>query len=262
MKNISIIGAGNMGAALAVGLSDAGYAVRISNRSVSKLERLRLKGGIVTTLSNTEVIDDADLLVIAVQPSSLADVVDEIGPRINYNHTIVASLLPEESMADLEKRFAAFNKAPMIARVMPNTAVAVGESMTFICLNEYSEAYSTEISRVFETVGKVEVIKESIFPSVMMLCSCGLAYAFRYIRAASEGGVCTGLEADDACRYVCQTLRGAAEMIERFRLHPEAAVDTVTTPGGITVRGLVAMEKAGFSPSVIAGLTVKSRSHE
>ena len=242
-----------MGAALAVGLSDAGYAVRISNRSVSKLERLRLKGGIVTTLSNTEVIDDADLLVIAVQPSSLADVVDEIGPRINYNHTIVASLLPEESMADLEKRFAAFNKAPMIARVMPNTAVAVGESMTFICLNEYSEAYSTEISRVFETVGKVEVIKESIFPSVMMLCSCGLAYAFRYIRAASEGGVCTGLEADDACRY---------EMIERFRLHPEAAVDTVTTPGGITVRGLVAMEKAGFSPAVIAGLTVKSRSHE
>lgn len=256
MKNISIIGAGNMGTALAIGFSEAGYSVRISNRSSAALERLERRGGVVTSLSNLDVVDDADLLIIAVQPSSLSAVIDEIGAGINYNHTIIASLLPAETIADLENRLKTYNKAPMIARVMPNTAVAVGESMTFACLNEYAEAYSSELSEVFAAVGKVEIVREPMFASAMMLCSCGLAYAFRYIRAASEGGVCLGFEADAACRYVCQTLRGAAEMLERYNLHPEAAVDTVTTPGGITIRGLIAMEDAGFTPSVIAGLKI------
>ena len=254
MKNISIIGAGNMGTALAVGFSPAGYAVRISNRTAAKLGRLSAVAGISTTVSNLEVVDDADLLILAVQPRALAAVLDEIGPRINYNRTIVASLLPDESISDLEERLKPYNKAPMVARVMPNTAVSVGESMTFICLNDYSEAFSAELTEVFAAVGKVEIVKEAMFASAMLLCSCGLAYALRYIRAASQGGVSLGFEADAAARYVCQTLRGAAEMLERYNLHPEIALDTVTTPGGITIKGLIAMEKAGFTTAVIEGL--------
>ena len=89
MKNISIIGAGNMGTALAVGFSTAGYAVRISNRTAAKLGRLSAVAGISTTVSNLEVVDDADLLILAVQPRALAAVLDEIGPR----STITARLL-------------------------------------------------------------------------------------------------------------------------------------------------------------------------
>lgn len=254
MKYISIIGAGNMGAALAVGFAAAGYEVKISNRTPAKLERLRALEGIAVCENNTSAIENADLVIFAVKACALEKVLAEVGGELNYNRTIVASLIPDYSLSQLEQMLKPYNKAPMIAKVMPNTAVSVGESMTFVSLNEYAAAYSNELREVFASVGEVEVIDESLFASATLLCSCGLAYAFRYIRAASEGGVNLGFEAVDARRYVCQTLRGAAEMLERHNLHPEAAVDSVTTPGGITITGLIAMEKAGFTSSVLAGL--------
>jgi len=254
MKNISIIGAGNMGAALAIGFAAAGYAVRVSNRSRTKLERLQSYEGISICEDNISALENADLVILAVKAGSIANVVAEIGGEIDYNRTIVASLAPEFAMAELEAMIKPYNKAPMIARVMPNTAVSVGESMTFICLNEYSAAYPVELRGVFASVGKVEIIDETLFRAATVLCSCGLAYAFRYIRAASEGGVGMGFEAQAARHYVCQTLRGAVEMLEKFDLHPEEAVDTVTTPGGLSISGLIAMEQAGFTPAVLAGL--------
>lgn len=254
MKNISIIGAGNMGAALAVGFAGAGYEVRISNRTPGKLERLRAIENIIVCADNTSAVEKADLVIFAVKADALGSIIAEIGQAINYNHTIMASLIPGYTLLQLDQMFKPFNKAAMIARVMPNTAVSVGESMTFVSLNEYAEAYAAELSSVLEAVGKVEIIGESMFYSATMLCSCGLAYAFRYIRAASEGGVNLGFEAVDARRYVCQTLKGAAEMLEKLDLHPEQAVDTVTTPGGMTIAGLIAMENAGFTPAVLAGL--------
>ena len=86
------------------------------------------------------------------------------------------------------------------------------------------------------------------------LASCGIAYAMRYIRAAAEGGVELGFKADDAKQIVMQTLRGAVELLETTGLHPEAAIDLVTTPGGVTIKGLNEMEHAGFTSSVIRGL--------
>ncbi len=259
MKNISIIGAGNMGSALAFGLENAGYSVKVSNRTPSKLERFNGHDGITVFTSNVMAIEDADMVIIAVHPGEIDGVIAEIGPCLNYNRTIVASLIPSKTLEDLYIGFQPYNKAPMIARVMPNTAVSVGESMTFVTLNEYAEAYAGELSTVFGAVGQVEIVKEKMFASAMVLCSCGLAYAFRYVRAASQGGVALGFDAEDACRYVCQTLRGAARMLEDSGMHPEAAVDTVTTAGGITIKGLVAMENAGFSPAVIAGLKLFDR---
>ena len=243
-----------MGASLAYGLSSAGYKVVVSNRSKARLSRLEGVKGIRVSASNSEAMTDADLVIIAVKAADLDSVVSDIGPSINFNRTIVTSLIPEFSLEELEERMKPFNKAPMIARVMPNTAVAVGESMTFACLNDYAAAYSKELKAVFEAVGKIEIVKESLFDAATILCSCGVGYAFRYIRAASEGGVALGFEAADACRYVFQTLRGAAAVLERSGFHPEFAVDKVTTPGGITIEGLIAMEKAGFSTAVIAGI--------
>lgn len=256
MKNITIIGTGNMGTSLAYGLASAGYNVTVSNRSHAKLERLAGISHVSIRKSNVEAIDDADIVIIAVKAADFEAVVAEIGHHINYNHAIVASLIPDFSMSMLEERFRSYNKAPMLARVMPNTAVAVCESMTFCSLNEYAQAYGAELKSVFEAVGKVEIVDESLFDAATVLCSCGVGYAFRYVRAASEGGVSLGFEATDACRYVCQTLKGAAAVLERSGMHPEAAVDIVTTPGGLTVSGLIEMEKAGFSSAVITGLQV------
>lgn len=257
MKNVSIIGAGNMGTALATGFASAGYDVRISNHTPDKLERLKGVERVAVFDDNTLAIENADMVILAVKADAFEKIFSEIGSLLNYNRTIVASLSPKFQLAQLEQMLRPYNNAPMVARVMPNTAVSVGESMTFVSLNEYAAAYSSEVRDVFNSVGKVEIADEALFEAATLVCSCGLAYAFRYIRAASEGGVALGFEAKDARRYVCQTLRGAAEMLDRFDLHPEMAVDTVTTPGGLTIAGLNAMERAGFTAAVLAGLEDK-----
>ena len=107
---------------------------------------------------------------------------------------------------------------------------------------------------IFEALGEVAVVEEKLLPAATALCSCGIAYAFRYIRAAVEGAVELGISPDDALHYVLQTLNGASALLEKEKIHPEAAIDLVTTPGGITIKGLNAMEANGFSAAVIAGI--------
>ncbi|MBR6631322.1 MAG: pyrroline-5-carboxylate reductase, partial [Alistipes sp.] len=100
---------------------------------------------------------------------------------------------------------------------------------------------------------------EGLIPAGTSLASCGIAYALRYIRAAMEGGVELGFRADDAKRIVMQTLRGAADILAANNSHPEAEIDRVTTPGGLTIKGLNAMEASGFTHSVIEGLRASTK---
>lgn len=103
-------------------------------------------------------------------------------------------------------------------------------------------------------MGHAAVISEQLMPAATSLCSCGIAFAMRYVRAATEGGVELGIYPDKAKQYVLQTLRGAVELLESTGNNPEAEIDKVTTPGGITIKGLNAMEAHGFSNAVIQGL--------
>ena len=111
-----------------------------------------------------------------------------------------------------------------------------------------------QILHIFQELGDAMLVEERLMGAGMALASCGIAYAMRYIRAATEGGVELGMYARDAQRIVQQTLRGAVELLEATGGHPEEEIDKVTTPGGITIRGLNAMEQNGFSNSVIQGL--------
>ena len=137
---------------------------------------------------------------------------------------------------------------------MPNTAAAVGKSMTFVCLNDEARRFEDLFKTMFDSIGTTAVVDERLFGAATALCSCGIAYSMRYIRAASEGGVELGFRASEACEYVCRTVEGAAALIEAQKIHPEAAIDNVTTPGGLTIKGLNAMEKSGFTAAVIDGL--------
>jgi pyrroline-5-carboxylate reductase len=103
-------------------------------------------------------------------------------------------------------------------------------------------------------MGKSLLTDEQHLASGTTLASCGIAYAMRYIRAAAEGGVELGFKADDAKNIVMQTMKGAVELLEASGMHPEAAIDLVTTPGGVTIKGLNEMEHAGFTSAVIRGL--------
>ena len=111
-----------------------------------------------------------------------------------------------------------------------------------------------DILAIFKELGEAMIIEERLMGAGMALASCGIAYAMRYVRAATEGGVELGMYAKDAQHIVEQTLVGAVELLRANKSHPEAEIDRVTTPGGITIRGLNAMEENGFTNSVIKGL--------
>ena len=131
--------------------------------------------------------------------------------------------------------------------------------MTFISSARSTAERDNLLLAVFDELGKAMLIDESAMPAATSLASCGIAYAFRYIRAAMEGGVELGIRADEAKSIVMQTLRGAVDVLEASGAHPEAEIDRVTTPGGLTIRGLNAMEAAGFTHSVIEGLRASTK---
>ena len=142
---------------------------------------------------------------------------------------------------------------PQTAFVIPNTAASTLQSMTFIAPVTAMEDALKLITDTFDRVGTTLVVEERQLAAGTTLASCGIAYALRYIRAAVEGGVELGFRADIAQEIVTQTVKGAASLLENGA-HPESEIDKVTTPGGLTIKGLNEMERAGFSAAVVRGL--------
>lgn len=241
-----------MGGALALALAKTGNAVAVSNPSSPKLEHLReIAPELATFNSNLEAACGADIAVIAVKPWVLPEVVNELRDELKRCKAVVSVVAGVEA-ADLAALIG--EGSPAVYYVIPNTAVAVGEGMTFVSTNSTDSALDAVILNLLSSTGKVEMVAPRLMNAGMAVASCGIAYAMRYVRATVEGGVELGLYPAVATRAVAQTLRGAAALLEARGLHPEEEIDRVTTPGGITIRGLNAMEAAGFSAAVVAGI--------
>ena len=250
---ISIIGAGAMGGAIALGLAESGFDpadLTIANPHEDKLRIFQEKGMTVTT-DNKEACRGADLVFIAVKPWILPNVISEIKDTLHYNYQAVSVVAAGVSGEDLKGWFDYNGYCPTISLSMPNTAVRCRESMTFVVPVTGNER-NPDID-LYRRLGEVKVIEERLLPAATSLASCGIAYGLRYIRAATEGGVQLGFRASEAQEIVAQTVKGAA-MLLVDGAHAEAEIDKVTTPGGLTIRGLNAMEKAGFTAAVINGL--------
>ncbi len=250
---IAIIGAGAMGGAIADGILNKGVIpaadLIISNHTSGKLARFSESGATLTT-NNREAVAKADWVILAVKPWLVEDVLDEFHDLLTAEKTLI-SVAAGVNAADLSTWT---NKVPRLFIAIPNIAIAQGASMTFLTpINEF-EKTKDEVVRFFNSMGKTCVCNESQLQAGMALASCGIAYAFRYIRAASEGGVELGFKASQTKEIVMQTLKGAVALLEADNLHPEEAIDQVTTPGGYTIKGLNAMEQAGFTNAVIQGL--------
>lgn len=251
--NITIIGAGNMGGAIANGLLKSGYieasAIAISDPRKKVLEGFAEKG-IRTFQNNLEAVKIADLIILAVKPYHVGNVVNEIKPGLTVDKTIV-SIAAGVTIADLEELL---GKESKIFRVMPNTAISIQESMTCISANGNSEESLEMVKGLFDQLGQVVVINEELMAAATVLASCGTAFALRYVRAAMQGGVEMGFGAEMAQFITAQTVKGAVMLIMNTGNHPEREIDKVTTPRGITITGINEMEHKGFSSSVIQGL--------
>ena len=250
--NIAIIGAGNMGGATALGLAGAlpDARITVTAKHAATLEKFAARG-LQTSLDNVAAAAGADIVVLGVKPWLAQGVLAELKPALKGK--VLVSFVAGVPAADLLSWLDGAGVAGAYS-VIPNLAIEVGQSMTFIHeLCGTPETLAT-VRGIFDAVGRTAVVDEKRLGAGMMLASCGTAFALRYVRASAEGGVELGLYPQEALDAALQTVKGAAALLEARGSHPEAEIDRVTTPGGITIKGLNAMEEAGFTASVIAGL--------
>lgn len=261
---ITIIGSGNMGGAIARGLAKGSLLhpadITCTAKSDATLERIRAEHPeFHLTLDNEEAARGADIIVLAVKPWLVEPVIRQIKPALDYERQMIVSVAAGITFDQLGEWLAKPDDldsptAPALFRVMPNTAIEVMNSMTFVAAQNATNEQTQLILRLFDELGSAMLIEERLLPAGTALASCGIAYALRYIRAAIEGGVELGFYPKQAREVVARTVIGAAELLLQHESDPETEIDKVTTPGGITIKGLNEMELAGFTPAVIRGL--------
>lgn len=253
---IAIIGAGNMGGAIARGLSKGKLInsknIRVSDVNQANLEAIKAFAPEVTvSISNRDIIKDADIIVLAVKPWLVEIISEEIENMVDYKKQIIVSIAAGIDFSQLAKLF---STDATIFRIIPNTAIELMQSVSTISSFNANKEQENLIVSLFAELGKAFLVPESQLNAFMSLSSCGIAYAFRYIRAATEGGVEMGIYPNVAKEVIIQTLRGAIELLETNGTHPEVEIDKVTTAGGTTIKGLNEMEAHGFTNAVIKGL--------
>ena len=250
---ISIIGAGNMGVAIAQGLvKKKTLELMVSNPTKEKLEALkRVHPEIAITTDNKDAAKWGEIVILAVKPWVVHTVVSEIKSCMQTGKQLVsvaAGISTEEILSWLD------GICLPIYSVIPNTALSVGESMTFIANENAEEQELENVVSLFGEMGKVMLVDEKEIPACMALASCGIAYAMRYARANMEGAIELGIKPAKALEIIEQTMVGAAKLLEKSGNHPEAEIDKVTTPGGLTIKGINALEENGFTTAVVKAL--------
>lgn len=258
-KKIAIIGGGNLGASMAEGLVSSGFVLPehlyVTKRNVATLKSLEERGVLVSS-DNAAAVQFADWIVLAVKPFQLKDVITGIQPFLDPKKHILISVVTGAWIKDIQEivgdQFAVF-------RAMPNTAIAIQESMTCICAHHATVAQITFVTNLFDQLGRSVFIEEKLMDAATVLGACGTAFAMRYIRANIQGGIEIGFSAATASLIAAQTVKGAAELLLQKNTHPEQEIDKVTTPKGCTIAGLNEMEHQGFSSSLIKGVVTSYR---
>ncbi len=257
-KKISILGGGNIGSAIAAGLVNSNLyspsEIIITRRNHDLLKSF-LEKGFHTVASNAQAVSETEIIIVAVTPQQLNDLLFEIKDSIDEKKHTLISVVSGATIKQITEQIG--NNVPVI-RAMPNTAIAIRESMTCISANAKDLDKLETAKNIFDTLGKSLVIEESLMVPATALCACGIAFFLRAVRAASQGGIEIGFHADDALLMASQTAKGAASLLLEIGDHPENEVDKVTTPRGCTISGLNQMEHSGFSSAMIKGITTSA----
>ena len=253
-KKIAIIGGGNLGKAIAEGLVKSGFTlpghILVTRRNIGNIRHLE-DIGILVGNDNEEAVGFADLVIMAVKPFQLAEVLTQIRSTLDPARHILCSVVTGISLSAMGDIVG--KDFPMV-RAMPNTAIAIQESMTCICPSLLNEEQLSYVEDIFSQLGRVVRIDEKLMDAATVLGACGIAYALRFIRANIQGGIEIGFDAATATLIAAQTVKGAAQLLIQTGRHPEQEIDKVTTPKGCTIAGLNEMEHQGFSSSLIKGI--------
>ena len=257
-QHIAILGSGNIGLSLAKGLVKADICkpqqITLTRRNSGALAPIA-ELGYHATDNNLKAVRKADIVVLAVLPHQLNKLLDEIRPALKPEKQLVISVVSGVTCGDIRKQL---DLNVQVIRAMPNTAIAIGQSMTCIATDNGTPKNINMVRSLFDTVGVTIQINEELMTSATALCACGIAFFLRSIRAASQGGTEIGFHAHDALKMAAQTAKGAADLLLQLSSHPEQEIDKVTSPSGCTIAGLNEMEHNGFSSAMIKGIKLSA----
>jgi pyrroline-5-carboxylate reductase len=249
LQKVGIIGAGKIGGSLLLRLAESdGFDLGVSDIHTEQLSHFR-DSGIRTTSSNRELADESDLLIVAVKPWDVTQVMREISPSFDGADKAVTSVAAGVTIASIAE-----NLPPetAILRVMPNVCASVGLGSAVITANEAGRAALPTVVDIFRHVGEVQELPERLFDAATALHGSGPAYVALFADALIQAGVREGIPRDVARKLVVGTIGGTAVLLKERSAHQVR--DEVMTPGGTTAAAFVAMEKAGFVGAVYDGV--------
>lgn len=249
---IGVIGGGHMGSAMIGGILHTGVAekkqILASCRSEKTKERLVQEFGIVASLDNREVASSADILLLAVKPYQLENVISQIRDVVR-RETVVVSVAAGKSIEQMKKMFGG---KVLLVRAMPNTPALVGEAMSALSPDDgVGEEQLATVCRIFESFGKVEVVPESLLDVVVGVSGSSPAYVYLFIEAMADAAVADGMQREQAYVFAAQSVMGAAKMVLETGEHPGTLKDAVCSPGGTTIEAVAKLEEGGFRHAVI-----------
>ncbi|WP_298477579.1 pyrroline-5-carboxylate reductase [uncultured Maribacter sp.] len=249
---VAIIGTGNLGLAIGKGILDSKGAssMYLTKRNLEDIKEYTSYENVVLTSDNREAVKNSDVLIFAIQPRHLEAILEDVKDLLTSNHIII-SVITGFSIARIESIVGSDKN---IIRSMPNTAIAVGKSMTCMCCNDIGKSKIAIAQSIFDKVGASMVIPEEQMQAATVICASGIAFWMRLIRATTQGAIQLGFEAKEAQELAKHTCDGAAGLLLASGNHPEEEIDRVTTPGGCTIEGLNEMEHQGLSSSLIQGI--------
>jgi pyrroline-5-carboxylate reductase len=259
---IGFIGGGNMAEALIKGLLAGGIAasgIIVAEPVAERRIYLTEHYGVNCTDDNTSIVAESDLIILAIKPQVAAKVLQGIGTVATAGKLFI-SIMAGVKSSTIE---AALPGEVRLVRVMPNTPALVLEASSAIAPGAFATPEDTAIARsILELVGKAWIVEDKLMDAVTGLSGSGPAYVLTFIEALSDAGVKNGLPRDIATGLAAQTVFGTAKLLLETNEHPAVLRDKVTSPGGTTIAGLHALEKAGFRGTLINAVdaaTARSR---
>jgi len=257
---IGFLGGGKMAVALAKGVVSAGLVkaahILASDPLPAARSAFTQETGAKTTTSNVEVVQGARVLILAVKPGNVTELLDEIRPFITPGHLLI-SIAAGVPIARLE---AGLGQDAKVIRVMPNTPALVGAAASAYALGKAAtEADGALAQKIFSAVGVAFHLKESLLDAVTGLSGSGPAYVYLMIEALSDGGVAAGLPREVATKLAAQTMLGGAKMVLETGLHPGVLKDMVTSPGGTAIAGLHTLESGALRKTLIDAVETATR---
>ena len=249
---LAIIGTGNLGSSIAKGLitNNAVTTLYLTKRNVSGLLDFEGYKNVFLTSDNKEAIQQSDIIILAVQPSHLEKILTEVQPFLTEKHVLI-STITGFSISRIESLV---GTDQFIIRAMPNTAIAVGKSMTCLCANQQGQERIGIAEAIFNRLGHSLTIPEAQMQAATVVCASGIAFWMRLIRATTQAAIQLGFDAKEAQELAMYTSEGAASLLLTNGKHPEEEIDSVTTPQGCTIEGLNEMEHQGLSAALIQGM--------